>query len=176
MEVLHVSPRFNRESILKNWIHPSKINLEHHLDTFREMNIISPTENKIIYTWESVQNNEKFIKDHVYCIIWLHHRNNLCDKYDGGIDFSKLTISPIYKFNQMIFDIYSSEVEEDDIWFYHEQTPSDDKFSSAYNMNEKYAHTDKPLRVYNKKLKPKLIGKVLYKLEKQGKFTIKIIK
>ena len=71
MKYLHISERYNRESILKKGLLPSKVLLSEHLEDFREENFLSDKENKILYTWESSEKDNKFIKDMIYCKIWI---------------------------------------------------------------------------------------------------------
>jgi len=75
MEAIHISERYNRNSILKNGLRPSKVVLEHHLDSFREFNYLSEEEDKMLYMWLDSEKNQKFIKDMMYCKMWLDPRN-----------------------------------------------------------------------------------------------------
>ncbi len=173
MNVLHVSPIYNRSSILKYGLIPSKVKLSSHLKIFKSLDLVTENDESV-YTFEDCLSNEKFIKDMIYCYTYLHARNKI--QYET--DFSKLYNLDLFGYDKMIFDVYLSEDlnEYEDNGFIHEQTPSDSKYNTAYRMSDEYSHTDKILRIYKNKLSVKLIGSTMYEKLKNNNFNIKILK
>ena len=99
INLLHLSETKNRNSILTNGLLPTKVKNLDHLGYFTRHGIISG--DKAIYTWLDSEKNEKFIRDMVYCKVWIHPRNDLIDGWSNSenepdsIDFSKLSSDPI---------------------------------------------------------------------------------
>lgn len=175
IEVFHVSPKYNRKSIQKYGLKPTIIRHSEHAKYFDKLNLTT-TDNKILYTWESVIDNSKFIKDHISCITWIMPRDKIYKNSDHYQDFSKLLNKNLYFETEMLFDVWMSKTNTTrHNLFQHSQTPVDDKRGSMYRFDNKYSHTNKPLRVFNYPLKPKLVGKGVYRFEK-NKITIKILK
>jgi hypothetical protein len=58
LNLIHLSERKNRNSILSKGLIPTTIKLEHHLDYFNRYGMISG--NKAVYTWLDSEKNEKF--------------------------------------------------------------------------------------------------------------------
>ena len=160
MNVLHLSARTNRESILKNGLLPSKVKSWRHLDRFHEDDIVTEDSDRAIYTWEDCERNQKFERDMVYCIVWLHGRNALLN-YKEPIDFSTLT-EPIYEYDQMIFDLYTSIVPDKKSNYLHDQTHGPDNSWSSFRMDERFEHNDKKLHIFTRPLRVKPIGELLY--------------
>lgn len=178
INLLHLSETKNRNSILTNGLLPTKVKNPYHLGYFTRHGIISG--DKAIYTWLDSEKNEKFIRDMVYCKVWIHPRNDLIDGWSNNenepdsIDFSKLSSDPIVK-EQKIFDVFLLQVEEKESDIYNGQYSSDNKYNSAYNMDDKYAHDDKHLYIYDKPMKvSKIISQASYCFE-NGKIRIKIL-
>lgn len=162
MEVLHISPIYNRKSILKNGIIPSPVKLTTHLKMFKEDKVCTD-DDKAIYTWESCDKNKKFVKDMIYCIAFIHPRNEIFEKNDENINYKKILYKNLYKYDQMIFDIYKIEVPDKRHYGIHLQEPSDSKYCTSYNMDDQYAHRDKFLHIYKEPLKNlEIIGKANY--------------
>ncbi len=173
MKVLHISSVDNRSSIQKNGIIPTVIKNEGHLVSFRNYGVISKEENKAIYTWEDCDKNEKFIRDLIYAKIFIHPRNEM--EYET--DFSKIKTFDTLPYFEMLYDVYSIEVPDEDSNFWHSQEPSDNKFFSTYRMEDYYAHNDKHLFIYNKPLKDfSIVGQAYYEYDKKlDKILIKNI-
>ena len=162
---IHLTEIYNRNSIEQNGLTPSKIKLPNHLTFFKKKGLCTK-DDKMIYTWSDCFENEKFIRDMVYIKIFGHARNELSinqNDYPPYIDFSKLGSTPIYKHNQMIFDIHLIDTNEE-VYFagIHLQTPDDSKTNSLHMMDEKYSHVNKKLYVSKQKLKTKVIGQALF--------------
>lgn len=173
MNLIHISERKNRNSIFTNGIIPSAVKLPHHLDYFTRTGIISG--DKAIYTWLDSEQNEKFMKDMVYCKVWIHPRNDLVDSvYNENLDFSKIGVEPGIQ-EDKLFDVFL--INKEDRWFdaLHGQFPSDNPYNSCYNMDEKYAHDDKELYIFDEPIKvSKMIGQVAYYYD-NGKINIKVL-
>ncbi len=180
MEIFfHISEIYNRHSILKNGLIPSKIKLQHHLDFFKEDNILQKTENKILYFAEDCGKNEKFFKDFVFCKVWIHPRNEI-GNIDNFENYSNYENKLFYKYNQMIFDIYKVENINEPIKNYrpyHVQIPEDNRYHSLYNMPDDFSHDDKIL-AFSKIVERNcnLIGQCFFEYTKNKKYNIKILK
>ncbi|MFW6026170.1 MAG: hypothetical protein ACOCRX_07490 [Candidatus Woesearchaeota archaeon] len=172
---IHVSEIYNRENILKNGILSSKVKNPMHLKTFQEDGIID--DDKCVYSWVYDENNEKFIRDFVYCRVWIHGRNNIIDEYEN-FDFSLIS-GPIYPYNQMIFDVYEINEEgynPDDYNYTHTQEPYDDITFSTYKMNEEFAHDNKKLFIFNHGIKNfRIVSQCIYYYDSlNDKISIKL--
>jgi hypothetical protein len=177
----HVSEIYNRESILKRGIIPSKIIIDSHLEYFKEDNLLQDEENKIIYFWQDSENNEKFIKDMVYCKTFISPRNRLIKKDNKEIvDFSLLLKSNLYKYEKMVFDIYKINKIKECIENYrpfHGQFPEENIYNSLYGMDERYAHNNKILAFSKTPEKNvKIVGQAEFMFTKNKKYEVKIIK
>jgi len=177
MNVLHVSPIYNRNSIIKNGITPTPVKNINHLEAFKKDRVVS--NDTAIYTWQDSIYNEKYIRDLIYAITWIHPRNDIgCyynDNFNDEIDWRNVERKPIYKYNQMIFDVYIAQVSTKIPDYNHLQEPGNDIYSTTYNMHERFAHNDKPLCIYDKPLKViKIIGQANYYYDNiNHNFTIK---
>lgn len=173
---LHISERHNRDSILKIGLLPSKIKLEHHLNFFRNKEYISRDTDKILYMWEDSVQNEKFIKDMIYCKVWIQPRNNL---YDGENSMDPLL--NLCPYDSMLYDVYlihnSAELSRTDGELHrHVQEPSDDPISTCFGMNGIYAHDDKLLGLSKGESNIEIIGEAKFELEKYNNICIDILK
>lgn len=178
MKVFHVSPVYNRKSITKNGLVPTVPKLEEHAKTFQYYGLLD-SQGRCTYTWVDSPQNEKFIRDMIYCIVWIHPRNSILIKYenDGVEKIRKISHrKPIYPYSQMEFDVYCMNIESENSDFTHSQTPSDEYDCSLYQMDERYSHTNKQLKILNTTIQnPKIVGKGLFRLDKYS-FTVKIIR
>lgn len=176
MNLIHVSQKINRTSILSNGLVPTRVKNEDHLKFFKRNNRIKS--NKAVYTWLDSKYNEKFIRDFLYCKAWLHPRNNLSDNFyktfNDAVDFRKITNLPFIQ-DDMLFDVYLIEKEDRYSNILHGQIPSDDIYNTAYNMEDYYAHDNKILYVYDEPLYvSKIIGSACYYFD-NNKINIKIL-
>jgi len=73
MKSIHLSPIYNRQSILKNGIIPTKIKIPSHSEAFRDISI----DDNIIYSWADGHSNEQYIKDMIYCLIYISKKSFL---------------------------------------------------------------------------------------------------
>jgi hypothetical protein len=193
MEVLHISPVYNRRSIAKLGIIPSKISLPAHLESFKKDNMCTK-DDKCVYSWLSCDKNEKFIRDMVFCNVWIDPRNDLADKslkelkelekiygkfidLDNCIDFRKLLNKNLYNYREMIFDVYCAiEDTKLDTYYIHQQYNDDNIFNTIHKMPDEYAHNDKRLVIFKKPLKNiKIIAQAKYYYDNK-KYHIKVAK
>jgi hypothetical protein len=170
MNLLHLSEIYNRRSIESNGLRPSKIRLEEHLKSFQEDKIISG--NEALYTWEDSLYNEKFITDMIYCKVWIHPRDAFIS--DDPVDLRYVTDKPLYKHSQMLFDVYKAEVPEKDCDYFHLQVPSEDVYNTTFRLDDKFAHDNKRLHIFEHPLRAERIGQACYYYD-NGKINIKII-
>ncbi len=176
MTLIHISETKNRESIRRNGLLPSIIKMDTHLHTFQKLGIIKG--NKALYTWVDSDKNEKFIRDMVYCKVWIHPRNDLFhshfDKFNDYVDFRKISNTPYIK-HEMLFDVYVIEVP--DIirikTLLHGQWSMDDPNASCFQMDDFYAHDDKELYISERPLKGRIVGSTHYCFN-EGKIEIDI--
>jgi len=175
---IHISEIYNRNSILKNGLFPTKVNLDHHLESFRENGYLPNDETKILYTWKDCNKNEKFIRDMIYCKTWLHPRNNLAiGEEEDYIDFRNIDMNNLYPYKNMIYDVYKIEnfnPLNSDVC--HVQEPDDSIYNTCYEMDDYYSHNDKVL-LFSKKIEKniKIIGQASLEII-GGKIITKIFK
>jgi len=177
---IHISENYNRNSILKNRLMPSKIKLNHHLESFRATNFLNENEDKMLYMWLDSEKNEKFIKDMIYCKVWIAPRNKLSLKYDEDfIDFRNIKMDNLYPYTEMMYDIYKvinpNHINKD-LSEIHCQEPSNNIHNACYQMDEYYAHNDKPL-ILSKEVERNIaiIGQAYMYVTKKNKVITKII-
>lgn len=184
MTYIHISEVYNRESILKNGLMPSKIILSHHLKSFREYGFLNYDEDKALYAWIDSEKNEKFVKDMVYCNTFLSPRNVIAEEYyehnsnfENLLDFSKMLNKFLYKHEKMTFDIYKIKSDNAlNLNSYHYQISTDDIYNSAYCMDERYNHDDKELEIFNVSQKNiSIIGQAFFDYNfKNNKYEVKV--
>jgi len=150
IEIVHVAPRFCRESILRHGLKPSKVLLEHHLKVFHEDKIIKKNNNKILYGWVSNNKNDKFIKDMIFCKTYITPRNKIANmiKNENRLNnYKKLCKKNLYFTDNMIFDVYRFNVNTHLIQNYiHLQFGDDnDIHNTLCGMPTEFEHDDKPL-------------------------------
>jgi len=181
----HISERYNRDSILKNGLYPTEVKLTNHLYHFRARNYLHFNENKILYMWEDSLKNKKFIKDMIYCKVWIHPRNkiyidrekNFDDSDIFTFDFRKIKMTNYYPYTQMIYDIYKvknikqlNKFNQD----IHVQLPDECYTSTLYHMDERYSHDDKILALSKNIEKDiEIVGSVKFEIDKNDKISIK---
>lgn len=178
--VFHVSPIYNRASILKHGIVPTPVHNSTHLEVMKE-NALTTEDGRATYTWIDSQKNSKYIRDLIYAITWIHPRNEIAGyvekKYNDWIKFHDVDHRrPIWKYDQMIFDVYAANVEHnDDFDFYHIQEPSPNTDNSAALMHDEFAHDDKQLAIFSKPLRElRIVGQAIYRYDSPNdSFTIK---
>lgn len=174
---LHVSPVFNRESILTHGLKPSKPSLQHHVDSFLHWGMFNTRDDKVLYMWESCDKDNKFIKDALYYFAWIKPRNAIKREFDYG----KIVHENLFEFDSMLYDVYEikniTEVSRrPGIRDYHAQEPGDNNYNSLYKMDPKYAHNDKTL-VFSKSVEQDIRIIKQASLEYlNGKYRIKILK
>lgn len=174
MKLLHLSAIGNRDSILANGILPSKISLESHLWAFQDAGLNG---DECVYTWDSEQgqSTDKYIRDMIYCKLFIHPRNNF-----GLEHYEKLKEQGIHSFNTneqkldyrqfgtqlygdvSVFDLYEIEIEEDNEMllrreFIHGQLRDESPYDSCHMLNEKYSHNDKVLRISGSTIPPDML-------------------
>ncbi|OQB40298.1 MAG: hypothetical protein BWY04_01387 [candidate division CPR1 bacterium ADurb.Bin160] len=181
MEAIHISEISNRENILKNGLVPSKVILDHHLESFYNCGYLEHNEDKMLYMWVDSEKNEKFIKDMMYCKMWLTPRNKYSIKLNDYVEWDKIDMINLYPYNSMVFDVYKinnpSNVVKNNEFHYHIQIPSDDVTNSTYEMDDNYAHEDKPL-IFSKisECNVEIIGQAKVWLDKNNKIQTEIYK
>lgn len=158
MKLLHVTNSKNINSIIKNGLLPSYIELDSHWDTFKS----DLMHRSCIYLWNAeTYRNDKYIRDMIYTKMFIHPRNNFfsqreieikkngIDIYDDDayIDFNKLggmligdsTNYSVLEIDSMDADLYG--------WWQHVQEPSNEKTSTTTIMDDYYAHDDKEIHI-----------------------------
>ena len=173
---IHVSPITNRASILQNGLHPHKPSLQHHVDAFLSFGYFQTREDKMLYLWESCDKDNKFIKDAIYYFTWIKPRNAIHKENDYQIIDPRLYLC---NFTEMLYDVYEvkniTEVTRG-VRDPHWQEPSSDRYSSIFNMDDKYAHNDKNL-VFSRSIEKdiKIIKQASFEYI-NGQYRIKILK
>lgn len=182
----HVSPIYNRASIVERGILPTYIQNSTH----RELMISDGTagkDGKAIYTWLDSENNSKYIRDLIYAITWIHPRNAIGDYFElvhnewlkfHDVDHRR----PIWTHNEMIFDVYAIKAlgpeGDTDYQYTHIQKPAPDTDNTAAVMHDEFAHFDKKLIMYTKPLTEfRIVGQGYYKYdEPNNSFAIKVLR
>lgn len=182
MEIIHVSPFINHESIILNGLQPSIISLEQHLKVFHKDKTIKGE--KAVYGWFSCDKNDKFIRDMVFCKVWINPRNRLADidqsieYYDdnGEYNFEPYIKKNLYHTDSMIFNVYKFDIEKErHTEYFHTQVDNENKGNTCFGLPDKYSHDDKKLYVVDEIVKsPILIGQAEWNYNK-GENHIKIL-
>ena len=177
MKVIHISPIYNRELIMLHGIIPTKVKHKEHLKYFQERGLCT-SDGRAIYTWQDSIYNEKFIRDMIFCKVWIHPRNDIYDTIpeEDYFDFRKVFDKNLCSYDNMIYDAYAAETINSDSYDYHIQTPSDNIFNTLWNMPEEYAHDNKRLFIFKTPLKNiQIIGQAQFYFD-NNKYNIKILK
>lgn len=179
MNVFHISPIYNRESILTHGIIPTTVRNRSHLENMRHHGFCTK-DDKAIYTWVDSLKNEKFIRDLIYAVAWIHPRNELTHYWEDNLndwpDFTKMHRKPIWKFDQMLFDVYKVEAPERHVHYIHMQEPCDDPGNTICQMHDQYAHDDKDIIIYKETLsRIRIVGQASYSYDSSNdKIAIKV--
>ena len=175
---MHISPIINKSSIQERGLIPTKVNNPAHLKSFKQDRQCTK-DGKALYTWEDCNENEKFIKDMVFCKVWIEPRNNF---YEGpnshALDFRKFLDRNLSKYDHMKYNIYIAEVPDTDNIYVHIQGWTSDMTieNTCYRMPDEYAHNNKRLHIYKKPLKEiKIVGQVKFYWD-NGKYHIRILR
>ncbi len=178
MKLLHLSSIGNREGILKDGLLPSKISLENHLWAFQNSGLVG---DKCVYTWDSEQgqSTDKYIRDMIYCKLFIHPRNDMglefyrnYDKINGlrsseriSNDADKLDYTQfgtkLYG-NTDVYDLFEIDIDEkhplllQNRWV-HGQLKDDSPYDSCHMLNEKYEHNDKVLFISGGTIPPDML-------------------
>lgn len=157
MDFLHLTSKKNLNSILKHGILPSPISIPSHWESFKRDGLKT---SKCIYTWgDETYRNGKFVKDMIYTKWFIQPRNTLYDDFEDNIDFRRYG-TKIYG-NDTIFYLLKISNETNKFRDYlHMQEPNDNKVNTIHMMDEKYAHDDKPLYIFEKTILPANISVV----------------
>lgn len=173
MKVLHVSESFNRTSILKRGLLPTKVLLPNHLETWKAYNLCTE-DDRILYTWQSCDKDAKFVKDMVFCKQFLHPRNALSLK-NPNMDFSEILGDFMGSFSQMTYDVYEATVPDQKSFFIHEQTPTLRKECSSFGMPYEFSHNDKILQMYKEPLTDlKIVGEASFEYGKHNQYIVRV--
>jgi len=148
MKVLHLSPIYNRKSIFKHGIIPKPVR-EWHRQPLQKAGDCTK-EGLGVYTTAETIFCEKYIKDHTYCCIFLHPRNNLIK--DNSFNFRKVENKLLYQWDQMIFDIWEADVKDNTEYWLHVQQSTENFENSCFHFDDRFAHVNKPIYVWPYKL------------------------
>jgi len=133
-------------------------------------------ERKCVYTWEGEHyNNAKYVRDMIYTKMYIHPRNKLYDNdeqdSDFYIDFKKFG-DQLYGTGGTYYLLEVSETESPFGPWLHMQEPDDTERSSTTTiMNDKYAHRDKLLHIFDKVIPPvkfKIVEKINVRVYKNN--------
>ena len=179
MTVFHISPIYNRKSILQHGIRPAKVEREEHLARFKEDNCATE-DGKAVYTWWDCDLNEKYALDTVFCKIWLDPRNRLqAPVKEEVIDMRPLVDKFLYPHDHMIFDVYAIEVEDLPAWYVHAQPCLSRDigghiYNTGYDMPQEYCHEEKVICIFPYTLaNPRIVSRVLFSYDNK-KYNLKI--
>jgi len=151
MDKLHLTSKRNLKSILRHGILPMYVNMPLHWEAFHRAGL---EERKCVYTWEGEHyNNAKYIRDMVYTKMFIHPRNKIFDDADFYVDFKKFG-DQLYGTDGTYYLLKIPEVESPFSPWLHMQEPDDTANTSTTIMNDKYAHRDKLLHIFDKVIPP----------------------
>lgn len=181
MNVFHISPIYNRDSILENGILPTPVRNRDHLEHMQEHGICTK-DGRGSYTWLDDSKNEKYIRDLIYAIVWIHPRNELTHYWTDVLrdwpEFPKMHRRPMWKYDQMLFDVYVADVPEHYAHYIHQQEPNRAPDSTIYTMHDQYAHDEKQVIIYKEPLKHiRIVGQASYNYDSANdKISIKVLR
>ena len=171
MDVLHITPERNLESIFKNGIVRRKPLLTQYNTIMEELyGKKYDIEKGLIFCFpEEISRRDKYIKDFCYWKTWGDIRNKLLDPLDDkdfikyqemGFNFFYGVKPKLQRLKVLLLDI---EYEEFFTYYRHVQ----DHLMSNYwtDMDERYEHHEKPLVLVNYDIKPDRIKRVIGTVE-----------
>lgn len=198
MELLHLTPTSNINSIMKYGLLPTKVKLEHHLDAFNEDGLHGE---KCIYTWDpdTSCNTDKVIRDFIYCKLFIHPRNQIADdnekenerRYYDEPDFEWGDDKNWFDFTTLGSKLYGEDehytllrLNSDDMEiiphsYGHIQASDGDKNNSCVCMDKQYEHDDKMLYIGKSLITPdklEIIGGVQSRVYKNDTIGINYTK
>ncbi len=158
MKLLHVTHSKNINSIIRNGLLPSYINLDGHWDEFQYY----LSERGCVYLWDAeTYKNGKYVRDLIYTKMFIHPRNKLIGERENELielgldvwdeelyfDFKKIGKGLVGDTGRFVM----LEIDADDVKLHgswqHVQEPHDDKFGSTVMMDDNYAHNDKKIYI-----------------------------
>lgn len=158
MKLLHVTNSNNVNSIIKNGLLPSHIELDGHWETFQSY----LTHKFCIYLWNAeTYKNDKYIRDMIYTKMFIHPRNKLFRQKEieiekNGLDIYDDELYPNFRelgcalvgdsTKYSVLEIDSRDVDLHGAW-QHVQEPDDNKYSTTTIMDDYYAHDDKEIYI-----------------------------
>jgi hypothetical protein len=164
IKAIHISPVYNRQSIAEKGLIPTKIKLPHHLRDFKEHDVCTK-DDKVLYSWIDCNQNEKFIRDMIFCNLYINPRNALYDikNFVESIDFRKLLNKNMAPWSYMMYDVYEIKAQLPKHTYFHSQDPTGDINRTTYGMPDEYSHNDKVLCVLKEPQKKiRIIGQAEY--------------
>ena len=103
-------------------------------------------DDKALYSWIDCDQNEKFIRDMIFCHIYINPRNALYDEPGAqSIDFRKLLNKNMSPWNYMSYDVYEIKTQWPKHTYFHTQNPEGNINKTTYGMSDEYSHNDKIL-------------------------------
>ncbi len=167
MEVLHVTPTKNINSIMRNKILRNKPILSKFDDIMTsEHGFEYDKEKGLVFAFpESIYNRDKIIKDFAYWKTWGEDRNRFLKKYDDNKYIKMQEEGPktfsYIKPKSTHFSILLLDVEHEPFFDYyiHHQSASMGPYWA--DMESRYEHDDKPLVLINYDVEINNIKKVV---------------
>ena len=164
MKLFHLTHIKNLDSIFKYGLMPSYIKNLSHWEHFNSLGLKNRS---CVYLWDSEHyNNAKYIKDMIYCKMFIHPRNDMFDMNDQKIlcdDLEYYDPKSYIDFKKMGRKLYGEDtkyaiLEIDSLQdnfksfgeFKHLQSSGDNIHSTTNIMDDKYAHDDKTLYISEK--------------------------
>lgn len=173
MVAFHLTEVKNLLSIRTLGLLPSRIILNHHLETFNNDGLVG---DKIIYCWHDCFKTSKFAKDMIYCKQWIDRRNKKILE-----DYSKDKEFYLYEECYVLLKIDYSEILNnlfDPGRNYDHAQYSTHKGDSLWEMDSRFEHDDKKLCLFKNRIDFKYIEPVNFyhtKVDKSKKLIIKKI-
>lgn len=182
---IHISECYKRDSIMKHGLIPAKPVLFNHIENFRKDGALKQDEDKVLYTWMSCYQDNKFIKDAVYYRAWIRPRNIIAVTTGQTYSFINHKTN-LYKYDQMIFDVYEisnmnllhQEFEGKMYPYYtmHVQRDNGSRTNTLHNMDTRYEHEDKLMGFSKTPEKDlRIIKQAKMTINKNGRIDVKII-
>lgn len=171
MDVLHITPEKNMDSIFKYGILRNKPLLLQYNEIMEELygNEYDIERGLVFCFPEEVSRRDKFIKDFSYWKAWGDVRNRILDQfsYEEFIKYQEIGCNFFSDVKPKLerLKILLLDIEYEDFFTYYKHAQFHSMRNYWTNMDGRYEHDDKPLVLVNYDIKPSKIKRVVGSVE-----------